>query len=71
MISRTVKSELREIAKRLSPSASYADAMYELYVRMKIAKGKQAAERGRLVPHGAVRRHARARARRVSPTSPA
>jgi len=56
MVTRTVKSELREIAKRLSPAASYADAMYELYVRMKIAKGKQAAEEGQLVPHETVRR---------------
>jgi predicted transcriptional regulator len=56
MSTSTIKSDLREIAKRLSPSASYADAMYELYVRMKIAKGKQAADEGRVIPHTSVKR---------------
>lgn len=52
----TVKSELRKIADRIPDSASYNDAMYELYVRMKIAKGKQAADEGRVVPHDEVKR---------------
>jgi predicted transcriptional regulator len=30
--------------------------MYELYVRMKIAKGKQAADEGRVIPHTSVKR---------------
>ncbi len=51
-----MKSELREIADRLPDSASYNDAMYELYVRMKIAKGKQAADEGRVVPHDEMKR---------------
>ena len=49
MIAKTVKSALRDIAKRMPSSATYSDAMYELYVRMKIAKGRQAADEGRVV----------------------
>ena len=52
----TIKSELRDIADHIPDSASYGDAMYELYVRMKIAKGKQAALEGRLVSHDDVKR---------------
>jgi predicted transcriptional regulator len=52
----TIKSELRDIADRIPDSASHSDAMYELYVRMKIAKGKQAAEEGRVVSHDEVKR---------------
>ena len=51
----TVKTDLREIAERIPESASYADAMYELYVRMKIAKTKQAADEGRVVAHDEVK----------------
>ena len=52
----TIKSELRDIANRIPASASYSDAMYQLYVRMKIAMGKKAADEGRVVPHDEVRR---------------
>jgi len=51
----TVKSELRKIADRIPDSASYNDAMYELYVRIKIAKGKHAADEGRVIPHDEVK----------------
>jgi predicted transcriptional regulator len=51
----TIKSELRDIADHIPDSASYNDAMYQLYVRMKIAKGKQAADEGRVVPHDEVK----------------
>lgn len=51
MIRTDVKSNLKSIAEHLSPNASYADAMYELYVRMKIAQGKKAADEGRVVSH--------------------
>ena len=51
----TVKSELRKIADQIPDSASYNDAMYELSVRMKIAKEKQAADEGRVVPHDEVK----------------
>jgi len=52
----TLKSDLHGMADRLPDDASYSDAMYELYVHMKIAKGKQAAEEGRLVSHDEVKR---------------
>ena len=56
MILTTIKSELRDIADRIPDSATYNDVMYQLYVRMKIAKGKQAAEEGRVVSHDEVKR---------------
>lgn len=56
MKSEDIKSELRSIAGRLPEDAFYHDAMYGLYVRMKIAQGKKAAEEGRLVPHDEVKR---------------
>ena len=55
-MAKTVKSELRDIAKRMPESATYTDAMYEIYVRMKVAKGRQAADEGRVVSHDDVRR---------------
>ena len=51
-----VRTDLRTIADHLPDSASYVDAMYELYVRMKIARGMQAAEEGRVIPHDEVKR---------------
>ncbi|MBN1421183.1 MAG: hypothetical protein JXP34_20590 [Planctomycetes bacterium] len=51
-----IKAELKDIADRLPESATYADAMYELYVRMKIAQGREAAQQGRVVPHEEVKR---------------
>lgn len=51
-----IKSELRSIADRLPPGASYADAIYELYVRMKVAVGKKAAEEHRVVSHDEIKR---------------
>jgi len=56
MTATTVKSELRAIAERIPDSASYDDAMYQLYVRMKLAKGKQAADEGRVTSHDEVKR---------------
>ncbi len=55
MTTATIKSELRAIAERIPDSASYDDAMYQLYVRMKLAKGKQAADEGRVVSHDEVK----------------
>lgn len=52
----TIKSELRDIADHIPESASYGDAMYQLYVRMKVAKGKQAADQGQLISHDEVKR---------------
>jgi len=56
MIATTIKSELIEISNRIPDSASYSDAMYEQYVRMKIARGRKAADEGRVVPHADVKR---------------
>jgi len=56
MATKSVKSELRDIAERLPASATYTDAMYELYVRMKITKGRQAADEGRVISSTGVRR---------------
>ena len=50
-----VKTELKDIADHLPDSASYADAMYELYVRMKVSAGKTAVAEGRVLEHDAVR----------------
>jgi predicted transcriptional regulator len=52
----TIKSELRDIADHIPDTASYSDAMYQLYVRMKVAKGRQAADEGRVVSHDEVKR---------------
>lgn len=52
----SIKAELREIADRIPASASYSEAMYQLYVRMKVANGKRAVEEGRVVPHDEVKR---------------
>jgi len=46
----------RTIADHLPETASYVDAMYELYVRMKIARGMEAAEQGRVAAHDKVKR---------------
>ena len=51
-----IKSDLKFIADHLPSNASYEDAMYELYVRMKITRGKEAAEAGRVFDHQEVKR---------------
>ena len=51
----TIKSDLKSIADHLPANASYEDAMYELYVHMKIAQGKKAAEEGRVFDHQEVK----------------
>ncbi len=56
MNTNTIKSELHAIAERLPNEASYDDAMYELYVRKKIADGKKAADEGKVIPHSEVKR---------------
>jgi predicted transcriptional regulator len=56
MTTATLKTELQEIAEHLPETAAYGDAMYELYVHMKIAKGRQAAKEGRVVSHDEVKR---------------
>lgn len=56
MTTATIKSELRDIADHIPESATYGDAMYQLYVRMKIAQGKQAADDGRVISNDEVKR---------------
>jgi predicted transcriptional regulator len=56
MADANIKTDLKQIAEHLPASASYADAMYELYVRMKIAHAKLAADEGRVIPHEEVKR---------------
>ena len=51
----SVKADLIAIAEKISDSATYADAMYELYVRMKVAQGIQAAREGRVLTHEQVK----------------
>jgi len=55
-MSAKIKSDLKYIAEHLPAGASYSDAMYELYVRMKISKGKQDAKEGRIVSHADVKK---------------
>ncbi len=52
----TIRAELRDIADRIPDSASYSDVMYQLYVRMKVSKGRLAANEGRVIPHDEVKR---------------
>jgi predicted transcriptional regulator len=56
MTTTTIKSDLHRIADFLSEDASYSDVMYELFVRMKVEKGKAAADRGDVVLHEEVKR---------------
>ena len=55
MSTANVKSELMSIAEHLPESASYTDVMYELYVRMKITGGQQAADEGHVITHDEVK----------------
>lgn len=55
MSSATIIPELYAIADKISEAASYDDAMNQLYVRMKIAKGRQAADDGRVLHHDEVK----------------
>ena len=56
MATANVKDDLKKIAASLTPSASYEDAMHALYVRMKIAQGRHAADEGRVITHREVKR---------------
>jgi len=53
---RSAKQEALDLIQKLSPSASWDDIMYELYVRKKIAAGLAAAAEGRVVAHEEVKR---------------
>ncbi len=47
----TAKDEVRELLENLPDDASLEDIQYHLYVRQKIQKGLEAAERGRTITH--------------------
>ena len=51
-----IKSDLKSIADHLPTNASYEDAMYELYVHMKVAQGKKSADEGHVFEHQEVKR---------------
>ena len=51
-----IKKKLQSIADQIPDSASYMDAMHELYVGMKRSQGKQAADEGRVTPYAEVKR---------------
>ncbi len=50
-----VRDDLKYLASHLSNRATYADAMYELYVRMKVAQGRKDIKEGKIFPHNKVR----------------
>ena len=50
-----IKSELKQIAAHLPAKASYEDAMYELYVHMKVDQGRKSADAGRVMDHEIVK----------------
>jgi hypothetical protein len=51
-----VKEDLKYLAATMPARATYSDAMYELYVRMKVAQGSRDATAGRTLSHDTVRR---------------
>jgi predicted transcriptional regulator len=52
----TAKKQALEMVKKLPERATWDDIMYEIYVRKKIEAGIQAADEGKVVPHGAVKK---------------
>ena len=48
---KTAKDEIRELIDNLPDDASLTDIQYHLYVRQKVQKGIEAAERGRTLTH--------------------
>jgi len=56
MATSKLKNELQRIADRMPESATYADVMDALYIRMKVSKGREDVEAGRVVDHEEVKR---------------
>ena len=52
----TVKEQVHKLAETLPDDATWDQAMYELYIRQKIAEGEKAVADGRVVPHEEVRK---------------
>lgn len=56
MSTTTVKEEIQRLAESLPDNAAWDQAMYELYVRQKIAAGEKAIAEGRVTPHDEVKK---------------
>ncbi len=50
-----VKDDLKYLSVHLPVRATYSDAIYELYVRMKIAQGKTDVQAGKILSHAKVK----------------
>jgi predicted transcriptional regulator len=55
-MSTDVREEVRKLAEKLPPDATWDQVMYEIYVRQKIAEGESAIAEGRTVDHEEVRK---------------
>jgi predicted transcriptional regulator len=55
-MSTDVREEVRKLAEKLPPNATWDQVMYEIYVRQKIAEGERAIAEGRTVDHEEVRK---------------
>ena len=51
-----VREEAHKLIDALPEETSWDDLIYQMYVRKKIAKGIEAAEHGRVVPHDEVKK---------------
>jgi predicted transcriptional regulator len=51
-----VREEAQKLIDALPEETSWDDLIYQMYVRKKIAKGIEAAEQGRVVPHNEVKK---------------
>jgi predicted transcriptional regulator len=57
----TVKEEVKQLVERLPEDVTWADVMYEVYVRQKLEAGLKASDEGRVVPHEEVKKRFLAR----------
>ncbi len=51
-----VREEAQKLIDALPEETSWDDLIYQMYVRKKIARGIEAAEQGRVVPHEEVKK---------------
>jgi hypothetical protein len=57
----TVKEAAKELVEHLPDDVTWADVMYEVYVRQKIEAGLAASDEDRVVPHEDVKKRFAAR----------
>ena len=57
----TVKEEAKQLVEQLPEDVTWADLMYQVYVRQKIEAGLKASDEGRVVPHEEVKKRFLAR----------